>query len=454
MSQSRNSDLQKYEYAESIEERIDLLFEELSFAIQWQRPSILLVLYESEYLRSMAELALEKSLAKIGQRIMQFRVYEKHFDIPLLLSQRADRERSVFSVTGLFRGGGKKGANAYRALNMRREYFVDYTIRVIIWLVKSEVFELSRHAPDFWAFRHRVVEIDNPSDWEYLAKWSKELLEPDHGFPDKLENLDEQIIKHEALLNRLPNRDETFVRRLELLSGLASLYQAKQAYVQSIKLVKQGIVIARRLDDNTMQAKLWGNLGEIYVKVDQLTKAIRASWKAIRFAPQNASLWIGLGRIYLVQGRMEAARSVFKKATRMNLQVADPWINLGHVFQIEKRYSDAIIAYQHAIQLDMQNPSANSSLVACFRLSGKDDLAEKQRKIAHLIIRNENEYNRAIFESVCGNTIKAIELLAIALEKKQIGLNWVRHDPNLDFIRDDPGFAKLTGLDNQSSKGY
>ena len=83
---------------------------------------------------------------------------ESHFDIPLLLSQRPERDRSVFSVTGLARGGGKAGANAYRALNIRREYFVDYAIRVVIWLARDEAMALSRHAPDFWAFRRRVVD--------------------------------------------------------------------------------------------------------------------------------------------------------------------------------------------------------------------------------------------------------------------------------------------------------
>ncbi len=142
-------------------ERIDLLFEELSFAIQWQRPSILLVFYESENVRAKAELALEKRLTEIGQQLVQIKVDERNFDIPLLLSRRPDRDQSVYSVSGLSSGGGKAGANAYRALNMRREYFVDYAIRVIVWLAGDEAIELSRHAPDFWAFRHRVVELND-----------------------------------------------------------------------------------------------------------------------------------------------------------------------------------------------------------------------------------------------------------------------------------------------------
>ena len=380
MSRSSKTEHKKPEHAESFEERIDLLFEELSFAIQWQRPSILLVFYESKYLRDSAELALEKRLDEIGQKVVQFTVDERHFDIPLLLSQRPGRDRSVYSVTGLFQGGGKDGANAYRALNMRREYFVDYAIRVIIWLAKNEAVELSRHAPDFWAFRHRVVEFYDSSDPELLAISANELSGRAQGFPGQPKDLDEQIELCEALISVLPKQAESFPRQLDLLSTLASLYQAKQAYDLSIQRLKQGIVIAKQLNNKALLAKFWGNLGFIYLDLDQLTRAIRAYWKAIRFNPQDAGLWIGLGQVYLVQGRTEPARSVFKKATKVNPQDVNTWINLGHVQRIEKRLPDAIIAYKQAILLDPQNSSANSALVACYRLSGKDDMVEEQRK--------------------------------------------------------------------------
>jgi tetratricopeptide (TPR) repeat protein len=316
MSRPNKSDLKKPEYVESFEERINLLFEELSFAIQWQRPSILLIFYESKYLRDMAVLVLEKRLATIGQQVVQFMVDERHFDIPLLLSQRPDRDRSVYSVTGLFQGGGKDGANAYRALNMRREYFVDHAIRVVFWLSKGEAIELSHHAPDFWAFRHRVVEFYDSSDLDLLAISANKPSWRAQGFSGQPKNLDEQIKLHEALLNELPKQAESFSRRLDLLSVLASLYLEKQAYDQSIQRLKQGIVIAKQLNNTVFLAKFWGNLGFIYLYLNQPTRAIRAYWKAIRFNPQDAGLWIGLGQTYLVQGRMESARSVFKKAAQ------------------------------------------------------------------------------------------------------------------------------------------
>jgi tetratricopeptide (TPR) repeat protein len=314
MSRPSESYREEPEHAESFEDRIDLLFEELSFAIQWQRPSILLVLFGSEHLRNTIELVLENRLTKIGQQLVKFTVDERHFDIPLLLFQHPERDRSVYSVTDLFRGGGKDSTNAYRALNMRREYFVDHAIRVIIWLTKGETIELSRHAPDFWAFRHRVVEFYDSSGLDLVAISAGELSGGAQGFRGQAKDLDEQIKLSEALLRKLPKQAEPYSRRLDLLYTLASLYQAKYAYDHSIRLLKQGIVIAKKLNNIALLAKLWGNLGFIYLDLGQPSKAIRAYWKAIRLNPRDASLWVGLRQTYLTQGRVESARSVLLKA--------------------------------------------------------------------------------------------------------------------------------------------
>ena len=388
----------------SIEERVDLLFEELAFAIRWQRPSILLVFYDSESVREMVELALEKRLAEIGQELVQFGVDEEHFDIPLLLSQRPERDRSVYSVSGMARGGGKGGANAYRALNMRREYFVDYSIRVITWLAGDESIELSRHAPDFWAFRHRVVEFHDSVDTIRPAISEQEFtVEP--------EDLDRQIEQGEALISDLPKQNETIIVRLDLINKLAALYQAKEAYDQALRRLKQGLVIAKQLNNPEQLAKLWGNFGSVYLDLGRLNSAVRACRKAIRFSPQDASLWI----------------------------------ELGHVYRKEKRLSHAIIAYKQACRLDPQNLSASASMVACYRLMGKDNLAEHQRKIALPMMEIETEYNKAVFEAACGNSSKAIGHLVSALEKKQAGVSGMRREPNLDSIRDDPEYHNLLG---------
>ena len=38
-----------------------------------------------------------------------------------------------------------------------------------------------------------------------------------------------------------------------------------------------------------------------------------------------------------------------------------------------------------------------------------------------------------------------LELLALAIEKHQVQLEWVRRDPDLEAIRDDSRFQELVG---------
>jgi tetratricopeptide (TPR) repeat protein len=334
---------------ESFAERIDLLFEELSFAFERQRPSILLAFYEFEPVRERAEWALAKRLAENGQPLVLFTADAGHFDIPLLLSQRPEKDRSVFSVSRLSRGGGKENANAYRALNIRREYFVDYAIRVVIWLDRNEAMALSRHAPDFWAFRHRVVEFNDTPEPELPEMSAGAWCEPAQGFPLLSKNLDEQISLHQARLGNLPEQADSRKRRMELLFTLAGLFYAKKAYDQSIPCLQQGRRIARQLNDTIWLAAFWAKLGLVYLELEQPLRAVRACRKAVRLNPQEPGLWS----------------------------------NLGHFYHSEERFSDAIIAYEHVIQLDPQSPLANSALETCYRQMGKNDLAEKKKKLIH-----------------------------------------------------------------------
>jgi tetratricopeptide (TPR) repeat protein len=519
MSRPNSSASKKPERIESFEDHVDTLFEELAFAVQWQRPSILLAFCESEHIRANVELALEKRLVEIGQALVRFTVNEKRFDIPQFLAKRTDRDRSVYSVTGLSQGGGEQGTNAYRALNIRREYFVDYSIRALFWLTKDEAKELSRTAPDFWVFRHRVVEFDAFPRRKRVVPSAAKSAGRDQESPSQSESLDEQIVMHESLLANLPEEEESVATLLDLLYKLAALYQKKGEHYESIKRLKQGIGLAQQLDGVDLLAQFWGFLGLVYLGLNNPKRAIRAYRKAIRLTPQDAERWSSLGYTYLVQGRTDAARSAFRKAIKFNPQDATPWAglgqayrmldrtkdaihayrkavqfapqdtehwnnlgslyietgqiqdaleacnkaaklapqnvlpwnNLGLIYRILGHFSDAIIAYQQSLALDPYNFAAHVSLVACYRLSGKVDLTKQQIKLARPIIKNESEYNKAIFESVCGNVTKAIDLLTIALKEKQIGVDWLYRETNLDFIRNDPRFKLLLEMGKPGS---
>jgi len=168
--------------------------------------------------------------------------------------------------------------------------------------------------------------------------------------------------------------------------------------------------IERVLDVNPANAFAWDTLGEHYKALGQYNDAIDAFHKSIELDSSKALYFYHLGLVYAMVGRHDEAINVFKK-----------------VLEIDSRYG-----LVHAI------------LGGYYRKYGNEELAQEHIDAAReLIGDNENEYNRACMESICGNANQSLELLEIALKNKQSYVNLARKDPDLDFIRSDPRFLAL-----------
>jgi len=252
--------------AETLDERVSMLFEELDLAIKWQRPSILLGIYRSEFVCARAQWMLEQRLTRLGQHIYHVTINLDEFDIPMFLSRYPEREKTVFFVSSLKLSGKRAGYHAYRALNMRRELLVDYHIRVVFWLTETEAADLPAHAPDFWVFRHRVIEfLDAPAGDDIAALAGPPVL-------------------------------------------ASSLYQSPARTHEIIKAFQKA---ARVEPDN---AVLWRSLGGIYRMLNRPGEALRAFRKAARLDPQDAGLWISLGDLYHGEKRTRDARKAYAAA--------------------------------------------------------------------------------------------------------------------------------------------
>ena len=87
---------------EPIEDRIDILFKELELAIKWQRPSILLAIYSSEYVHIDAATTLENQLIDIGSKVVRIDIKDSDsLDIGALITAVDGAENAVFFVDSL-----------------------------------------------------------------------------------------------------------------------------------------------------------------------------------------------------------------------------------------------------------------------------------------------------------------------------------------------------------------
>jgi len=358
---------------ESFEEHVATLFGELEQAIKWDRPSILLAVYASEFIRADAEDTLAAELTRLDRRVVHFHVSSSETsDIARLLSQQPDRSNTIFFVSGLQWGGGE---NAYRALNYRRELFVDYRLRVVFWVTEEEAAALPKLAPDFWAFRHRVIEFFEEPSPRHTSDIDDELYWASNEERALRQDTDSKIAYRETLLKDFDETKETISTRAELLSSLANLYWVKREYEKSADLWRQTRSLAERLKDPRLRVNCYIGLGNIYRSIGWYKRGVTAFQRALDLNPGATPAYTGLGIIYRILGRYGEAISTYQQAISRSATDASPHNGLGWVYLVMGRNDEARNAFNRSIELDSKYISAWNGLGKTYANLGRNEEA-------------------------------------------------------------------------------
>jgi tetratricopeptide (TPR) repeat protein len=159
--------------------------------------------------------------------------------------------------------------------------------------------------------------------------------------------------------------------------------------------------------------------------------------------PKNARAWHTLGNLQRSAGQYDQAVVSLEKAADLDPRQEVFYYHLGLVYAAQNRFDDAIETFKKVIKINPEYNLAHATLAGYYRKLGKTEDSKYHMAIARRTIQDENEYNRACFEAICGNVDKAIELLKIALKEEQTTPDWVRRDPDFDNIRSDDRFQAL-----------
>ena len=186
-------------------------------------------------------------------------------------------------------------------------------------------------------------------------------------------------------------------------------------------------------------------MGHVYNDLGRGDEALKAYRQALALDPDDAGIHLGLGNVHRDNNSWDEAIATYQKATQLDPGDATAYANLGDVFNTVGRTKDALAAYSRAVELDPADALSRGSLAGLYRRLGRLEEYEEQINIARELSAEENEYNRACLEAIAGNVEPAISLLRVAMEKHQVQREWVRRDPDLESIRDDPRFKELIG---------
>jgi len=105
-----------------------------------------------------------------------------------------------------------------------------------------------------------------------------------------------------------------------------------------------------------IDALLWNEIGNIYLKIGSLTEAIAAYTKAIELNPDSGWPYCNLGSVYNLMGEFGHALFQFRKSIQLMdtpENQAIVWNKIGDAYRALKDIENAIQAYKKADDLDM-----------------------------------------------------------------------------------------------------
>lgn len=406
--------------SKAYEDRVDILFREIELAIRWKRPSILLAVFSSEHTHHEVEDILKKRLLALGQDVHTMKIEEEQADVPQYLTSLAHLEQKVVFIEGFKMQGGKKNTHAYRALNTGRDYFINRQVRVVFWLTSEEANDLAHYAPEFWGYRHRVVEFMEDADARQSPlKTLGSLWQGLGEFSDGMDDIDNKILLRDSMLAELPRKAESTSVRANLMISLGVLHFRKGEIDKAVGYSQNAIKLATKIKDKWFEAVCMNslaliqantgqvseamntlkqaaelapdqifplnNMGNLLNELDRLDEALEAFHSAMQHNSEDPFCLNGMGNTYFKLGKTDDAYKNYQKAIQVAPSFAHAWNGLGSIFARVDQVESAISAFQKAIDLDNSMAMPWINLGSIFeKLNRNDEAAEAFRKAYEL----------------------------------------------------------------------
>lgn len=427
----------------SFDENLNILLEELTLAGKWDRPSILLAVHKSKFSQEKAEKELEARLTKLGERVAVIKVDKEHSDVPHLMIGMPDSARSVFFVSNIDWGSGADRKDAYRALNIYRELFVDHHLRAVLWLTGNEAATLARFAPDFWSFRHRVVEFTGQRIPRQVKLPSGVLLWDIQNPVDPFDSLEARIAVREELLARLPHNVEARSSRIDLLYNLGYLHWFEGNAQEASGNFSAGLELAAGPFAEGIRPSLLNGLAVVCYESQDYAGAADLLQQALQLDPENTTVLINLGVTSNALGRNQEAVRLSRQATKLKARDARTWSAQGYVHAAIGKFDEAIASFDKAIELAPREAAYHAAFAICCALVERTDDAARALEAARKLLPEPSRFWVDIYEAALSDNIAgSAELARAAVQGGEASPLDIRRDPNLSLLLDA---AKLDG---------
>ena len=190
------------------------------------------------------------------------------------------------------------------------------------------------------------------------------------------------------------------------------------------------------------------NLGASLLQKGKLEEAVAEFRKAAEMDPKYVAAQLNLGYAYDRLSRLEEAMAQYQKVIALEPGNLFAHNNLGVLYDKKGRYDEAIREFERVLQIDTSNATALENLQNAKRSKGT--VQEREERFAQA--RKEVEarpddpraaYNLGRLFASYGKKEQALEWLAKALELGFDDVKFLKDDPALVPLKDDPRFTGL-----------
>lgn len=135
-----------------------------------------------------------------------------------------------------------------------------------------------------------------------------------------------------------------------IYNNLGSVYVSRRFLKEAERAFEKSLA----LDPN--QPLAWANLGTLYREKKEYEKAIDVFQKALKQDEQNAAIWNKLGIAYAEIKKGEKAVQAFKRAMALDPTFVEAYFNLGSYYWKKKELSKTLFYWEEAFKMNPNHP--------------------------------------------------------------------------------------------------
>lgn len=407
---------------------INTLYEELVSAVRWNRPSILIVVCNDYWVKVKAMKVLKKRLVADGKALVENLSFSNLSKDEFVSEMKSLHSGNVvyFAINLIQSGLAIDETFYYRAINMQREMFVDANIRIIFWLNTKEAALLPVHAPDFWAFRHRVIEFFDSRTIQNMSLAAHMFMWHDDEVVTNYEQLKIEVDNALESLRNLPVADKG-QEKIKLFSDLTRLFWRLGDRYQSHSYLEKGLELIKAKPSSYEHINLWiGKAVHLFYE-GKITDSEILLNELLRQYSDNPALLLNLSILLIFTSRKKRGIALAIDTARKFNNNPQIFGLTGYILYMSGYMDEAIKWFEFAIKSSIVGACKyQTGLLICQHRTG-----ELVNSKSNYLVEKNDFINGACKALLEGRNTEALVILTKGIAQRKISKETILDDLNL-----------------------